>query len=372
MIWSKILILAAWQVNASQGSCCNDNYWCDGDPSFIETPDVRQDQYEDFLRLTWTNTYLRLSKCVDFFYVEYCQVFDGEDVCPDAPKIAPVAMQRDTLLDDWEDPITPLIIRYGANITVDVNTEYLITVFAVDKGAGWGESEGKAIVSSKPIFYQSRAFIEVPPHPQEIARRAIDQAYPPQTCSFRLMCAQLAQEWISDVANHTRSHYLRYHDPEFLPPIDIRWRENRRIYEQGRLLRLSQVQLHQTQVLQLDNGTLEVSVTLNVRMIRVSYWWQSFFTHGMLSLYHTCGEELPIAIFQDVDVDEVEKNIAPNCAIPIKVFIEIPIKSTKMLPKVHQVTLELRRSEFKYDVTWFSKHFHNLDMLWEEQISLRS
>ena len=40
-----------------------------------------------------------------------------------------------------------------------------------------------------------------------------------------------------------------------------------------------------------------VNVTLNFRLLRTSYVWQNFFSDGILSMYHTCGQNLPITIF---------------------------------------------------------------------------
>lgn len=37
-------------------------------------------------------------------------------------------MFKERVLDDWEDPITPLVSRYWANITVEYDTQYLIKV----------------------------------------------------------------------------------------------------------------------------------------------------------------------------------------------------------------------------------------------------
>ncbi|TRY79983.1 hypothetical protein TCAL_05143 [Tigriopus californicus] len=369
-----LVLFSTLEIGYVTGSCCNNNYWCDGDPSFIETPDIRQDQYENFLRVTWSNTYLNLYKCVDFFYVEYCQVSNGEEdtLCSEEAKVAPVAMFKERVLDDWEDPITPLVSRYWANITVKYDTKYLIKVFAVDKGTGWGESEGKAIVSSKPIYFQSRAFMEIPKplDPKVSMQRELDEAYPPNICSVGHMCEQLARDWIVDVAEHAKSHSLRYHDPEFLPPLDIRWEDNRRVYEQGRLLRLSRVNLNETSINNSSNSSLEISLVLHLRMLRITYWWQSFFTNGLLSLYHTCGENLPLAIFRDVDVDEVEETLPPDCFLPIRVWFQVPMHSTKILPRILLVHVALHRPDFKYDVTWISKHFHNLDLLWAEESEL--
>ena len=59
-----------------------------------------------------------------------------------------------------------------------------IKVVAVDKGSGWGENEGKAIVYSKPIVFKSRAFIEnlQPEDLMALARQKMEEAYPPETC----------------------------------------------------------------------------------------------------------------------------------------------------------------------------------------------
>lgn len=42
----------------------------------------------------------------------------------------------------------------------------------------------------------------------------------------------------------------------------------------------------------------EVNITLQVRLLKISYTWNSFFSQGLLSAYHTCGQNLPLAIFK--------------------------------------------------------------------------
>ncbi len=54
------------------------------------------------------------------------------------------------------------------------------------------------------------------------------------------MCKELAIEFVSDVTTHAALHSLRYHEPEYLPPIDLRDENRRRRYEEGRLHHLSQ------------------------------------------------------------------------------------------------------------------------------------
>ena len=50
----------------------------------------------------------------------------------------------------------------------------------MDKGSGWGEHEGKAIVFSKPIVYRT-----LPKIPRDvIERRNIEKLYPPNSCRY--------------------------------------------------------------------------------------------------------------------------------------------------------------------------------------------
>ncbi len=42
--------------------------------SFVETPDVVQEEGSPYVVVQWNSDYILLSKCVDFFYVEYQEV----------------------------------------------------------------------------------------------------------------------------------------------------------------------------------------------------------------------------------------------------------------------------------------------------------
>ena len=65
---------------------------------------------------------------------------------------------------------------------------------AVDKGAGWGEFEGRAIVFSKPVYFHSRPFMKKPT-PEEMARRRIADAYPPQLCRYKEPRGTRTEKW---------------------------------------------------------------------------------------------------------------------------------------------------------------------------------
>ena len=114
---------------AALAGCCNDNFWCDGDPSFNESPDVYQEEYSKKVTISWNEAHIHLSKCVDYFYVEYAIVDNGtDDVEGLQYSIAPVSLQRKKLSDRWEDSLKPFLIKYSAEITVDYDTKYVIRV----------------------------------------------------------------------------------------------------------------------------------------------------------------------------------------------------------------------------------------------------
>ena len=81
----------------------------------------------------------------------------------------------------WSSAKEGLVLHQVISITS------LLQVVAVDKGAGWGEFEGKAIVFSDPLFYKSRAFREDPPPPPPpdplvLARESMERKYPTPLC----------------------------------------------------------------------------------------------------------------------------------------------------------------------------------------------
>ena len=38
------------------------------------------------------------------------------------------------------------------------------------------------------------------------------------------------------------------------------------------------------------------TIFIKFRLLRVSYEWESFLMKGILSMYHTCGNDLPVAL----------------------------------------------------------------------------
>merc|ERR1712001_557270 len=41
------------------------------------------------------------------------------------------------------------------------------------------------------------------------------------------------------------------------------------------------------------NTTFYIDITLKFRLLRTTYLWEYFFSSGILSMYHTCGQDLP-------------------------------------------------------------------------------
>ena len=111
------------------------------------------------------------------------------------------------------------------------------------------------------------------------------------------MCSELAYEWTQDLTNHLKRFAMPLHDPEPLDTIDI-LDEDLEVtkYEEGQLHNLGQFLALEPKVDKL-NETLAINVTLLVRLLRTTYHWQRFFSNGILSMYHTCGQALPMAIF---------------------------------------------------------------------------
>ena len=92
----------------------------------------------------------------------------------------------------------------------------------------------------------------------------------------------------------------RYNDPVDLASLDIseEGKNEVEVYAAGQLknLRSSEGQVSGIEV--KDDHTL-VNITVRVRLLRTSYLWtSSFFTEGILSMYYTCGQKLPLAIFK--------------------------------------------------------------------------
>ena len=98
---------------------------------------------------------------------------------------------------------------------------------------------------------------------------------------------------------------LPYQDPKTLGPIDIEDEEDKdetKRYEEGKLHHLKRFETNVTGVEQIEKtSVLKINVTLRFRLLKTTYVWQNFFRDGVLSMYHTCGEPLPVTIF-DVSV----------------------------------------------------------------------
>ena len=70
-LWSLALILSLRSIILVKSGCCNENLWCDGDPSFREQPIVSQWPNSTQVTITWSEAYIHLVKCVDYFFVQY-------------------------------------------------------------------------------------------------------------------------------------------------------------------------------------------------------------------------------------------------------------------------------------------------------------
>ena len=44
------------------------------------------------------------------------------------------------------------------------------------------------------------------------------------------------------------------------------------------------------------NATFIIDVMLKFRLLRTTYLWKHFFSNGILSMYHTCGQDLPFTV----------------------------------------------------------------------------
>jgi len=238
--------------------------------------------------------------------------------------------------------------------------DYLIQVVAVDGGAGWGEFEGRAIVEAKPIYYHSRPFMQPPPPPDPS-----DEF--PKECNASEFCPALATKWAEDITTHVSKFVMPYQDPKSLEPIEIiDDEEDIKKYDDGKLHHLKQFEasIEEAEVDSELPDIFLVNVTLNFRLLRTSYVWQNFFSDGILSMYHTCGQNLPITIFDDVDLEDVEDLVPSNCTFEVNVLLSIGPGNNA---NVTNVLFNLDRYDFEFDTTWISSHFHDLDQVWSQQ-----
>ena len=92
----------------------------------------------------------------------------------------------------------------------------------------------------------------------------------------------------------------RYNDPVDLASLEIseEGKNEVEVYAAGQLKNLRSAEGQVSGIEVKDDHTL-VNITVRVRLLRTSYLWtSSFFTEGILSMYYTCGQKLPLAIFK--------------------------------------------------------------------------
>ena len=65
------------------------------------------------------------------------------------------------------------------------------------------------------------------------------------------------------------------------------------------------------------NTTFYIDITLKFRLLRTTYLWEYFFSSGILSMYHTCGQDLPYTYF-DVSLKKNSRNIHFNLERVVK------------------------------------------------------
>ncbi len=133
--------------------------------------------------ITWSEAYLHLAKCVDYFYVQMA-LTDGNKTAIGPWQMIPINLEHKTSLDEWEEAMNPIFSKYMATFEAEFDKDYVIKVVAVDKGAGWGELEGRAVVEAKPIYYHSRPFMPTPspPDPLQEIEESLKKKYPPEDC----------------------------------------------------------------------------------------------------------------------------------------------------------------------------------------------
>ena len=84
----------------------------------------------------------------------------------------------------------PLVSRYTATFESEFDKDYIIKVVAVDKGQGWGELEGRAIVEADPLVFHTGPLMEPlpPPDPYAELLETLERTYPSDRCSKDQMC----------------------------------------------------------------------------------------------------------------------------------------------------------------------------------------
>ena len=101
----------------------------------------------------------------------------------------PITLHKPSL-DDWEEAMQPLVSRYTATFESEFDKNYIIKVVAVDKGQGWGELEGRAIVEADPLIFHTGPLMEPLPLPDPYAelQESLERKYPSARCNKDQMC----------------------------------------------------------------------------------------------------------------------------------------------------------------------------------------
>ncbi|XP_040572745.1 uncharacterized protein [Lepeophtheirus salmonis] len=362
-----LLQIICW-IKETVCGCCNDNYWCDGDPSFKLTPSASQGISDNFVLIRWSSSYLDLSKCVDYFFIEYFEELIGKNK---SRKISPVNVDKVKSLNDWTAVIEDdLDVNYKANISVKPNTQYIFTVlyfkvFAIDKGAGWGELEGTAYVSSDHIKLTTNTNA-----PKTISKTSIAQDEPESKLrdSVEQWVFQLIKKRLWN--SHDKNNY------KFSPDIWIKNGDRIQRYEEGKIFGLRRPTFEVSK-LSNENDYINVNVTLKFPYLRTTYVWRSFISAGVITLYHTCGKKLPLGSFlisrKLEDVKSVLK-LSQCSSLPATVSLRIPQNLTSQSRHLHfddydvlSQDFHISNEEFAFDVPWLFSHFHNLSALWNQQ-----
>ena len=88
-------------------------------------------------------------------------------------------------------------------------------------------------------------------------------------------------------------------------------------------------------------------------------------------IFITIEADPPLFFLQDVDEDEVAELISSSCRKNVTAQLIVPMLPAAArrrlnqtdLPKLEKLHVQMEESQFKYDVTWFSQHFHELDQV---------
>merc|ERR1712110_153849 len=55
-----------------------------------------------------------------------------------------------------------------------------------------------------------------------------------------------------------------------------------------------------------------------------------------------------------------------SCLLDVLVQLEVP-SNPRDYPKIAKIMMNLSKNDFKFDITWLSSHFHDIDEIWLQQ-----